>query len=148
LAFDLRQLRYALAAAEYRSFRRAADALHVKESTLSRRIRRMEERLGVALFERSRAGVRPTVDGLEFLQTGRRVIEDVDAMTGFARSAGRGEAGRLTIGFYTSLSAGNLRAILIEYAQRFPLVQIHTAESARDRLLVGLKTGSVDVSRQ
>jgi len=58
LAFDLRQLRYALAAAEYRSFRRAADALHVKESTLSRRIRQMEERLGVALFERSRAAVR------------------------------------------------------------------------------------------
>lgn len=58
MAFDLRQLRYALAAAEYRSFRRAADALHVKESTLSRRIRQMEERLGVALFERSRAAVR------------------------------------------------------------------------------------------
>ena len=58
MAFDLRQLRYALAAAEYRSFRRAADALHVKESTLSRRVRQMEERLGVALFERSRAAVR------------------------------------------------------------------------------------------
>lgn len=146
MAFDLRQLRYALAAAEYRSFRRAADVLRVKESTLSRRIRGMEERLGTVLFERSRAGVRPTVAGADFLRTARRVIDDVDAMTGRARSSGRGEAGRLTVGFYTSLSAGNLRATLVAFQERFPLVQIHMVEGARHRLLAGLKNGSIDVA--
>jgi DNA-binding transcriptional LysR family regulator len=146
LAFDLRQLRYVLAAAEYRSFRRAAEALRVKESTLSRRIRSLEEQLGVALFARSRAGVRPTPAGADLLRTAQRVIDDVEAMTGLARAAGRGEAGHLTVGFYTSLSAGNLRATLIAFSQRYPQVEVRMVEGARQRLLAGLKNGTIDVA--
>jgi DNA-binding transcriptional LysR family regulator len=56
-------LRYAVAAAHHRSFRRAADALGVKQSTLSRCIRQMEDRLGIAVFERSSGGVRLTAAG-------------------------------------------------------------------------------------
>lgn len=146
MAFDLKQLRYALAAAEHRSFRRAAEALRLKQSTLSRQIRRMEQRLGVLLFERSSAGARPTTAGFEFLRTARRIVEDVEAMTNQARTAGRGEAGRLTIGFHTSLSTGNLRGTLIDYTQRFPLVRIRAIEGARERLLAGLKNELIDVA--
>ena len=108
---EAKQLRYAVAAADYRSFRRAAEALHLKQSTLSRCIRQMEMRLGISLFERSRVGVRPTMAGAELLRAARRVLEELEAISAAAVAAGRGEAGRLTIGFYTSLSAGNLRAI-------------------------------------
>ena len=59
---DLRQLRYTIAAADYRSLRRA-DAVRLKESTLNRCVRDLEAELNVVLFERSRAGVRPTVAG-------------------------------------------------------------------------------------
>jgi len=54
---ELRHLRYAVAAARFRSFRRAAEALRVKQSILSRRILQLEDRLGVVLFERSSRGV-------------------------------------------------------------------------------------------
>ena len=46
-----------------------------------------------------------------------------------AHRTGRGEAGRLTIGFYTSLSAGNLRATLMDYSQRFPEIALNVIES-------------------
>lgn len=146
MAIELRHLRYAVAAAHYGSFRRAAEALGVKQSSLSRRIRQMEDRLGVAVFERSSSGVRLTAAGTEILRTSRHLVDGLDHMMASAKAAGRGEAGRLAVGFYTSLSAGNLRASLMEYARRFPQVEIRMVEGARTSLFVGLEHGMLDVA--
>jgi hypothetical protein len=58
--------------------------------------------------------------GRDFLHLARSILEQVDSLVTRAHRTGRGEAGRLTIGFYTSLTAGNLRATLVDYARRFP----------------------------
>ena len=107
---DLVHLRYAVAAADHGSFRRAAEALLLRQSTLSRCIRQLEERLEMTVFERSSGGVRATQAGRDFLRMARSILEQMDTLVTGAYSVGRGEAGRLMIGFYTSLSAGNLRA--------------------------------------
>ena len=119
-AFSLQNLRYALAAADYGSFRRAAEALLLRQSTLSRCVRQLEELIGMAVFERSSGGVRATQAGRQFLRSARSILEQVEALAARTQSTGRGEAGRLTVGFYTSLAAGNLRATLIDVSQRFP----------------------------
>ncbi|HWB50376.1 MAG TPA: LysR family transcriptional regulator [Stellaceae bacterium] len=146
MPFDLRQLRYAVAAADHGSFRRAADALRLKQSTLSRRIRLMEQQVGAQLFERTRIGVRPTLAGTEFIRHARRLIEQAESMRAAASAAGRGEAGRLIIGFYTSLSAGNLRATLLDYRQRFPKVDICLYQASRTELFAAVDSGAVDVA--
>ncbi|MBZ9726325.1 LysR family transcriptional regulator [Mesorhizobium sp. CO1-1-11] len=146
MAIELRHLRYAVAAEHYGSFRRAAEALGVKQSSLSRRIQQMEDRLGVAIFERSNSGVRLTAAGTDILRTSRHLVDGLDDMMTSAKAVGRGEAGRLAIGFYTSLSAGNLRASLMEYARRFAQVQIRTVEGARASLFAGLQHGALDVA--
>lgn len=146
VAIELRHLRYAVAAAHYGSFRRAAEALGVKQSSLSRRIRQMEDRLGVAVFERSSSGVRLTTAGTEILRTTRHLVDGLDHMIASAKAAGRGEVGGLAIGFYTSLSVGNLRASLMEYARRFPQVEIRAVEKARAGLVVGLEHGTLDIA--
>ncbi len=146
LPINLRQLRYAIAAADYRSLRRAADALRLKESTLSRCVRDLEAELNVVLFERSRAGVRPTAAGAALIASARRAVQVVDGIASLAKAAGRGEAGRLRLGFYNSLSAGSLRATLLDYAQRLPAVEIRTVEGTRERLLDDLGIGALDVA--
>ncbi|MGB8841356.1 MAG: LysR family transcriptional regulator [Aliidongia sp.] len=146
LPFDLTQLRYAVAATDYGSFRRAAEALVLKQSTLSRRILLMEQRLGTALFERNRAGVRPTPAGMDFLRGARCLLHQAEQMAETAKAAGRGEAGRLTIGFYTSLSAGSLRGVLIDYRQLFPQVEIRIIQESRERLLAGIANRTIDVA--
>ncbi|MFX9058246.1 LysR substrate-binding domain-containing protein, partial [Acinetobacter baumannii] len=60
--------------------------------------------------------------------------------------SGRGEAGRLTIGFYTSLSAGNLRATLLDFKQRFPQVELGTVERSRMQLVTSLRHGALDIA--
>ena len=97
--FQLTHLRFAISAAEHGSFHKAAASLRLKQSTLSRRIRQMEDLIGADLFERSRSGVRPTPAGAEFLRNARRLIEQAETMARVAKAAGRGEAGKLCIGF-------------------------------------------------
>ncbi|TIM31635.1 MAG: LysR family transcriptional regulator [Mesorhizobium sp.] len=146
MAIELRHLRYAVAAAHYGSFRRAAEALGIKQSSLSRRIRQMEDRLGVSVFERSSSGVRLTTAGNEILRTSQHLVDGLEHMVASAKAAGRGEAGQLSFGFYTSLSAGNLRASLMEHARRFPEVEIRMVEAARANLFASLRHGQLDIA--
>src|SRR5579863_10015971 len=138
-AVDLVHLRYAVAAADHGSFRRAAEALLLRQSTLSRCIRQLEERINMIVFERSSGGVRATSAGREFLRTARSILEQMDMLLTGAHNAGCGEAGRLTIGFYTSLSAGNLRATLLEYTGRLPQIKIGLVERSMTRLTTSFR---------
>ncbi|MBV8457892.1 MAG: LysR family transcriptional regulator, partial [Acetobacteraceae bacterium] len=118
-------LRWAIVAAQYRSLRHAAETLHIRQSTLSRGLRALEYQLGSVLFERTNGGTRPTIEGHEFLESARRIVEETEAISERFKNRSRGESGRLAIGVHASLSAGNLRASLIEHRRRFPDVEIH-----------------------
>ncbi len=146
VTIELKHLRYAEVAERCGSFRKAADLLTVKQSNLSRRVRHLEEELGVALFERTSGGVRATAAGRDLINGVRRVLDDLQTIVDRAKAVHRGEAGYLTIGFYTSLSAGNLRASLVEYCCRYPHVEIVTVEGPRARLFDGIHNGTVDIA--
>jgi DNA-binding transcriptional LysR family regulator len=141
---DLRHMRYTIAAADYRSLRRAAEAMHLKQS--SRCVRELEDELQVTLFVRSRAGVRPTAAGAAFITSVRRVVQEIEGIATMARAAGRGEVGRITIGFYTSLSTGNLRATLLDYIERFPKVEIGILQGSRAELFTAIDNGTLDIA--
>jgi Bacterial regulatory helix-turn-helix protein, lysR family len=101
-------LRYVVAAAEHRSFRRAAAALNIAQPTLSKRIRELEDRLGVLLFERSTGGTHLTANGQDFIVGAKRVLTDLASMESRAKAGRAGDIGRLEIGFYTLSEIGNL----------------------------------------
>jgi hypothetical protein len=72
---------------------------------------------GITILERSSGGVRATEAGRHFLRVlARSILEHVESLVTTAHGAGRGKAG---VGFYTSLSAGNLRARVVDYVHRF-----------------------------
>jgi DNA-binding transcriptional LysR family regulator len=98
------------------------------------------------VFERHSGGVRLTSAGSDVVRTAQRLLEDVETMVSTARSIGRGEGGRLKIGFYTSLSASKLRTTLLTYTQHFPQVEVTTVEGSRARLLDGIRSGGIDVA--
>lgn len=144
-AVDLQQLRLAVAAADYGSIRQAAELLSIRHSILSRSISQLEHRIGVRLFERSSGGVEPTPAGRKILRMARLILEQVDVLVTTAKSSGRGEAGRFSIGFCTSISAGNLRATLSEFKSRYPRVELATIERSQTRLVTALRNGTVDI---
>ena len=146
MPFDIRQLRYAIAAADHGSFYRAARALDIEQSTLSRAILKLERSTGMPIFERSRAGVKTTVAGGTFLRSARSMVTTADKMVAKMRAAGQGRAGGLMLGHNCSVSAGNLRATLMSWREAHPDVELECVEADRSVLLAGLDTGEIDVA--
>src|SRR5271154_70096 len=99
---EFRDLKWAITAAQYRSLRRAAEVLNVRQSTLSRGLHDLEHQLGAVLFERTNGGTRPTMAGQEFLTAARSVVDDVEAIIWRLKTRSRGESGQLRIGIHAS----------------------------------------------
>lgn len=146
MPFDIRQIRYAVAAADHGSFYRAARALDVEQSTLSRNILKLESAIGVKIFHRSRAGVTTTIAGSTFIRSARTMVTHADKLVANMRAAGQGRAGGLMIGYNSAVSAGNLRATLLSWRDAHPDVEIDGMEADRGALLAGLDTGDVDLA--
>ncbi|WP_183239828.1 LysR family transcriptional regulator [Bradyrhizobium sp. cir1] len=142
----LHHLRSAIAAADCGSFRQAAELLEVRHSVLSRSISQFEHLLGVTLFDRSTGGVVPTVAGRSALRMSRLILEQLDSLLIASRAHGYGEAGRLSVGFSTSMSIGDLRATLAEFKRRTPQVELSTFERSRVRLMRALRSGTIDIA--
>ncbi|USI71552.1 LysR family transcriptional regulator [Sphingomonas morindae] len=105
---ELRHLRYFLAAAEYGSFRKASLALAVQESSVSRRIRDLEDQLGASLFRRHNGGVHLTLAGQKFLPQARAAMKHLGDGVEDVSAIGRSESGRIRVGIFSSLASGFL----------------------------------------
>lgn len=146
MSFDIRQLRYAIAAADHGSFYRAARELKIEQSTLSRNISKLERVIGTRLFERSRSGVSTTKAGVRFMRNARGIVLIADQILGESRAVGQGRAGVLAIGLNSSVSAGNLRATIMGWAFDNPKVEMNGVEADREALHAGLNTGEIDIA--
>lgn len=144
MCVEVSHLRHIVAAAEHRSFRRAAAALNITQPTLSKRIRELEHRLGVLLFERSTGGAQLTVDGKDIVARAKRVLEELERIKDRARAGKAGYAGRLELGFYTSL-AGPLKDVLSIFARLHAQVDINITEDSRSSLIPLLDHGAIDI---
>ncbi|WP_028925300.1 LysR substrate-binding domain-containing protein [Pseudonocardia acaciae] len=96
---ELRHLAAFVAVAEELHFGRAAARLHMAQSPLSRQIRLLERDLGTALFERNTRSVGLTAEGRALLEPARRVLGEAAVARRAVAAAGRGEVGRITVGF-------------------------------------------------
>lgn len=146
VGIEVRQLRYALAAVDARSFTGAAAALGVKQSTLSKRIGSLEAQLGITLFDRTTRGAIPSASGQAFLGIARRIVSDFDSLPTTARALCKGDVGRIVIGFSASLSVGNLKCAFGDYLERFPDVRLDGVEAGSERLCSGLQSRTIDIA--
>jgi DNA-binding transcriptional LysR family regulator len=104
--------------------------LGIRQSAVSRRVRALEDVLGVSLFERHRTGVRITNAGARFLQQAREALAQLEEASRSAGAAGRGTTGHLRIGILSSMGAGFLRESMKDYSGRHPDVAPQIVEGA------------------
>ena len=136
----------ALLVEEYLSFQRAATALGVRQSTVSRRVRQLEDELGVSLFERHRAHVRVTNAGVAFLKQAREALTQLDHAVRTASAAGTGSIGRLSVGILSSMATGYLRDLIQTYCLRHPKVAIQILERASVNNIEAVLKRQLDVA--
>lgn len=144
---DFRQLRYFLAVAEHESFRRAAEAVNVAQSALSKHIAEMERQLGLRLFERLSSGVRLTQAGRVYAEEAHRAVETMERARTRARMAARGEIDLLCIGL-NDIAARNrdLARGIGAFAAAFPEVQLEFQPMISDAQLAALRFGKIDAA--
>ncbi|KVE28886.1 hypothetical protein WS67_09350 [Burkholderia singularis] len=131
---DLRQLRAFIAVAETEHVGRAAERLHISQSPLSRQIIRLEEQLGLALFERVRQRVRLTKEGQIFLEEARSLLKQAERLETHAQRLARGETGTLSIGYVeASMRLNLLPQALQSFCATYPDVPVtlHALRSAK-----------------
>jgi DNA-binding transcriptional LysR family regulator len=141
----LDQLRSVLVLAEELHFGRAAEVLHISQPALTKQIRKIEETLGGRLFVRRPRKVTLTRAGEVLVEHARSLLCDAQLAVDASRSAMRGEAGLLRIGFGLPLLATGLPDLIQRFRQRFPRVQISMREMSTPPQLKALEDRTLDV---
>lgn len=145
-AVRLHQLRYFVAAVDYGSFRKAAAALTIQESSISRRIRDLEDELGASLFVRHAGGVRLTIAGREFLRNARHALRQIDIGMTKVAAVGRAELGLIKVGIFSSLASGFLFDLLRDFGERHPKVQIDIIDGNPPEHIAAVRKLCLDVA--
>ena len=135
-----------LAVAEHLSFYRAANALGVSQSSVSARIKALEEDLGILLFERNTRGVRLTEAGRLFVERVSAGVEHLDHAVKSAGMAALGECGRLRIGVHGLIPHSFLANLIGRYRDDYPGIDLEIAEGTAREAITQLRAGRLDVA--
>lgn len=141
---ELRQLRYFVAVAEDLHFARAAERLHIAQQSLSVQIKTLEDELGTPLLARTTRRVELTPAGAAFLEEIRAGLDQIERAAETARRAGRGQIGRLTVGYVSTALYNVLPPTVRLFRERCPEVEIALQEMLPSLLDAGIRSGKVD----
>ncbi|HZZ11591.1 MAG TPA: LysR family transcriptional regulator [Paraburkholderia sp.] len=142
---EFRQLKTFLAVASTLNFTRAAEQLHLAQSSVTEQIQTLETDLGAALFDRSRRKLQMTEAGRRLIDYARDVLCLVDEARASVADAAGQPTGALTIGALETLGVSRLPALLATFAQRHPMVELQLKVEGSGALRSAVNNGTVDI---
>ena len=143
---NLRDLKYLVAVADTHHFGQAAERCFVSQPTLSGQIKKLEEELGVPLFERTRRSVKTTHRGDAIVAQARQVLEQADALRQLAQSFQDPLSGPLRMGAIPTLSPYLMPLILQPLKKQYPQIKLVLSEELTDTLLTRLGKHEIDAA--
>ncbi len=135
-----------LAVAEYLNFRHAANALGVAQSSVSARVKALEEDLGILLFERHARGVRLTEAGRHFVERIAAGVDQLDHAVKTAGMAATGECGRLRIGIHALIPGSFLAELIGQYRENHSGIEVEITEGTARDAVMQLRADRLDVA--
>lgn len=143
---NLQELRYFVAVAEHRHFGRAANACHVSQPTLSGQLRKLEEHLGVTLFERTNKRVALTPAGERILDHARKALSEASLVEAVAKASRDQLIGPLKLGIIPTLAPYLTPLILDPLREAHPGMTIELWEDVTLSLLDRLRSHLLDAA--
>src|SRR5574340_701602 len=140
----LQELRYLVALADHGHFGRAAEACFITQSTLSTQIKKLEDFLGVTLFDRSLKRVTPTPIGKEILQAARNIVEEAERIRELAKHAQNPMTRTLHLGVIPTLGPYYLPHALTLAHKKHPGLRLLLREEMTPQILEHLADGKLD----
>lgn len=142
----LRELRYLVALADLGHFGRAAQACHVSQPTLSTQLRKLEESLGVTLFERTNRRLHVTPTGKRIVARARGMLSEADAIVALARSRAAPLTGPFDLGVIPTLGPYLLPWLLPPLERAYPDLRLVVHEDLTEHLLERLRAHRIDAA--
>lgn len=143
---DLVDLRYLSVAVETGSFSSAAQSLGIKPSTISRRIVRLEDELGVTILERGSFGIRLTAAGRQVMVRVRQALHGLDSVREVGKSSGAGMTGHVRLGVRMPPVGDPLQSLLSAWRNQHPDVVLTLHELNDHQISVALTERSLDIA--
>jgi LysR family transcriptional regulator, cyn operon transcriptional activator len=143
---ELRHLRYFDAVAETLNFTRAAERLHVTQSTLSHQIKQLEEEIGSPLFDRSGKQVRLTETGEILRSHMTPALEQIDLGLQALRGPGAAITGSIRLGTTPSFNTQMVPTCVATLLKSYPGIQVNVEELAAGQILKRLRSGHLDMA--
>lgn len=144
-SIDLRHLRYFVAVVRERSFRAAANVVHVSQPPLTRQVQQLEEALGVQLLVRRSNGVEPTEAGAAFYVEAENILKLLGGAVANAQLAGEGRLGRLEVGVFGSAVLDTVPRIMLAFRSLYPNVEVVLHNMDRDSQVEALRERRITV---
>ena len=142
----LQDLRYLVALVDHGHFGRAAAACDIGQPTLSTQIKKLEEQLGVTLFERTTKSVSVTAIGAEIAGRARQILTDVEALLSAGRHVSGPLAGALSLGIIPTLGPYLLPWLVPALKQDYPELRLAIREDLTASLLERLLSHRLDAA--
>jgi LysR family transcriptional regulator, hydrogen peroxide-inducible genes activator len=139
------QLEYIIAVDNHRHFFTAAEKCFVTQATLSMMIKKLEEELGVKIFDRSRQPVKPTREGEQIILRARKILAESGSLKSYVKDLKGDLSGELHLGVIPTLAPYLLPLFLKSFTVKFPNLQVFIKELVTDEIIVKLRTGELDV---
>jgi LysR family hydrogen peroxide-inducible transcriptional activator len=141
----LTQLEYALAVEKHRHFGKASEACSVSQPTLSQQIQKLEDEIGIVLFDRMKKPILPTQEGVLFLEQSRSVLREHRKLLHVSRQAQGGEiAGDFRLAVIPTISSHLLPLFLKSFSKAFPRVELFIEEMKTSTILSDLQSDRLD----
>ncbi|WP_045688766.1 LysR substrate-binding domain-containing protein [Hymenobacter sp. AT01-02] len=142
---NLQQLEYLVALDTYRQFVLAAEKCHVTQPTLSMQLQKLEEELGVLLFDRTTKGVQPTAVGAKVVQQARQVVREVQQLREVVQLEKGELIGELRLGIIPTLAPYLVPLFLVELVERYPQLRVQVEELQSAQIIQQLKDNQLDI---
>jgi len=143
---NIRDLKYLLAISETGNFSRAAERCHVSQPTLSGQVKKLEEKLGVSVFERTSKQIILTAVGEQILVSARKIIAEVERIDALADAAIDPLSGRFRLGAFPTLASYLFPDMVKPINTCMPGLKLILVEEKTQNLIEKLKTGEIDAA--
>jgi DNA-binding transcriptional LysR family regulator len=142
---QLRHLKTFVAVATTLNFTRAAEQVHLAQSSVSEQIQALEADLGTPLFDRSRRELKLTYAGHRLFDYAEKLLAFAEEARSAVAEAGQTVAGRLTVGGLETICATRLPALIADFCSQYPEVDVSVRSANSAALRNAVKTGDMDV---
>src|ERR1700761_6415101 len=138
------QLEYIVAVATYKSFVSAAEKSFVTQPTLSLQIQKLEEELGVKIFDRSKHPIEVTAMGKVIIEQIRKAIEEFERIHELIQQQQNTLTGVFRLAVIPTVAPNILPSLLENYAKSFPGIRMEVSEMETNRIIKALRNNEID----